>query len=160
MEDNIEKYLERFHDPKVTVWDFMCLFCASNVQKGNYKFDRKMLINFISYCKKNGKFNNLLHEIIIKNNGIDDYSDDIDGAIQNLKKSGLVYSVSPSVDSSILIFNNFPLQKIVEKREEYLNEMENFFGAYIEFASQNVKDGDKQDTTSSKMPISRELKRK
>ena len=127
----------RFYQPEFSAYDFMCLFTVINVIQKTNAFDRDSLIKFISYCKNNNKFNQLLNDININSNGVFAYSNDLEEAIQKLRLSGLLYTISPESDAKIFIFENIQIANLIGKRIDYFDDMIKFIKNYKQFDLNN-----------------------
>lgn len=128
-----KEYVEYFHNPEFSVYDFLILFSAVNATQGKLSFYRDTLIKYISICKESTEFEELLAEINLKNNGINIYSDEFDDAIFQLKIANILYTVSPEKDSEIFIFDDIPKSEIIDKRKKYTNEIIEFINKYNSF---------------------------
>ena len=132
------KYIEKFYDPKFSTYDFVSLFSALYAFEKKYSFNRDNLVEFINYCKQNSKFENLLSEINLKNNGASCYSEEFDEVIAKLKWGKILYTISPEQDSTIYIFENIPVEKLINPRSTYLEEANNFIREYNDFEFNKV----------------------
>ena len=128
-----KEYVEYFHNPEFSAYDFLILFSAFNATQGKLSFYRDTLIKYISICKESTEFEELLAEINLKNNGINIYSDEFDDAIFQLKIANILYTVSPEKDSEIFIFDDIPKSEIIDKRKKYTNEIIEFINKYNSF---------------------------
>ncbi len=142
--EEAQDYVKRFYESKFSPYDFMCLFTAINASQKNFAFNRDSLIKFIRSCKSNKQFSRVLNDIHLKNNGLFDYSNDLDEAIQKLKMAGILYTVSPETDESICIFENTPMAKLIKDRLDYFDEMVSFIGEYKEYVSDMICSNHKQ----------------
>ena len=140
-----QNYAERFYESKFSPYDFMCLFTAINALQKKLIFNRDSLIRFIRSCKSNNQFNRLLNEIYLKNNGIFDYSNDLDEAVQKLKIAGILYTVSPESDATMNIFENIPTAKLIKDRLDYFDEMANFVENYEKYVSDMISQVHQQE---------------
>ena len=140
----LQDHLEKFYEPEFSPYDFMCLFTAINVTQKNLVFNKDSLIKFIRSCKRNNQFNRLLKDIHLKNNGIFDYSDDLDEAVQKLKIAGILYTISPESDASICIFENTSMAELIKDRLNYLDEMTNFIENYEKYVYNMIDQKHKQ----------------
>lgn len=125
-----EEYIDRFYNPEFSSYDFMSLFCAIYGSEQSDWFDRDVLLAFIQSCKKNGKYENLLNELQLKNNGVFCYSEDFEEAITKLKFGGILYTISPEQDAGIYIKKDVPFDKLINPREKYEDEMREFIGNF------------------------------
>lgn len=125
-----DEYIKRFDDPKFTAFDFLSLFSAVYASEKEYSFDRDDLIEFISQCKSNSSFTEILSDINLKSNGVSYYSEEFDEAIAKLKWGGILYTISPERDSKIYIFEGIPVSQLMEGRENYIDDMEHFTCEY------------------------------
>ncbi len=126
-EKMIDKY---FYEPKFTAYDFLVLFSALNAAQNVFSFYRDTLIRYIDLCKQNDEFKTLTSEINLRSNGINNFSEEFDDAIFQLKIAKILYTVSPEIDSEIFIFDNIPVKELIEKRKEYAKEMITFIEKY------------------------------
>lgn len=133
-----QNYVERFYESKFSSYDFMCLFTAISASQKKLIFNRDSLIRFIRSCKSNNQFSRLLDDIYLKSNGIFDYSNDLDEAIQKLKIAGILYTISPESDATMYIFENIPMSKLIKDRLDYFDEMANFVGNYEKYVSDMI----------------------
>ncbi len=133
MLESDEKYLSKFYEAEFSPYDFMSLFAAINASQRNYSFSRDNLIQFITSCKESNQFCRLLNDIHVKSNGIFNYSEDLDEAMQKLKLGKIFYTISPEKDSTIMIFEDIPMAELIKKRIEYFDEMVSFIGSYIKY---------------------------
>ena len=102
-----------------TTYDFMCLYCAIYANEKINFFNYHNLLNYINYCKTNNLFPNLLEDITIKT---------FTEAIQKLRSARILYTISP--DEIIYLFSDTPISKLINKRENYLEDMLNFITNY------------------------------
>ncbi len=130
-----QNHIEKFYVSEFSPYDFMCLFTAINVSQKKLVFNRDRLVKFIRSCKNNNQFSRLLNDIYLKNNGIFDYSDDLDEAIQKLRLAGILYTISPESDATMYIFENTPMAKLIKDRLDYFDEMASFIGDYEKYIS-------------------------
>lgn len=128
-----ESYFNSFAHPNFTAFDFMSLFCYTNASKEKYIINRDLLISFIIYCKKYNLFSNLLEGIKLKNNGIFSYSEELDEAISKLKLSDILYTTSPESNPNVYLYENIDMSILLNKREDYLEEMNNFINQYNDY---------------------------
>lgn len=128
-----EEYLNKFYEPKFSPYDFMCLFAAINVLQKNYSFNRNNLIQFIANCKGNNQFCKLLNDIHIKSNGVFNFSEDLEEAMQKLKLLRVFYTISPETDSTMMIFENIQISELIKNRIEYFDEMVDFIANYAKY---------------------------
>lgn len=135
--EEYSEYVERFYEPDVTAYDFLCLLSALYASKGEFSFDRDRLISFISHCKNNSMFARLLSDINLKSNGISCYSCEFDEAIMKLRLGGILYTVSPERDSSICIALDTPASELIEERVAYRDEVTCFIDEFKEFEKSN-----------------------
>ncbi len=142
-ESNV-KYIDRFYDSPFSPYDFLSLFSALYVQQEEYFFDRDKLVEFIASCKRDDKYNNLLDDIHLKNNGIHSYSEDFDEAVAKLKWAHILYTVSPEVDSTIYIFEDTPFIEMMKTKTNFIDEMTNFIVEFKEYEIRKVKEYQKQ----------------
>ncbi len=140
-----QNYVEKFYEPKFSPYDFMCLFIAINASQKNFIFDRDSLIKFIRTCKSSNQFSRLLSDIYLKNNGIFDYSDDLDEALQKLRIAGILYTVSPESDATMYIFKNIPVAKLIKARLDYFDEMVDFVRKYEKYVLDMISQAPQQD---------------
>lgn len=145
------KYIERFHNPDFTAYDFLFLFSSIYTSLGEYSFEKDSLIKFIRYCKDNPMFANLLSDINFKNNGISYYSDEFEEAIGKLKFGGILYTISTEKDSTIYIHKDIPFLEIIESKKDYVENLNNFINEYKNFKNDKVNKNtlllDKNSTT-------------
>lgn len=141
-EDN--QYNERFYECEFSSYDFMCLFCALSAAQRKYSFSRDNLIRFIEFCKANNQFTSLLDDIQLKRNGISSYSEELDEAIAKLKWGKVLYTVSPERDSSVSVFEDIPMSKLIEKRISYFDEMISFLYKYSDYELKNISNAQQQ----------------
>ena len=132
-----KKYMERFYEPEFSAYDFMCLFCAVNGIQQKYSFDREILLSFIKSCKLNGEYTNLLDDINFKSNGVFYYSEELQEAITKLKLAGVLYTISPERDSSILISIDTHFEELMGPRNDYLDQMEAFVSSFNTYVSKS-----------------------
>lgn len=91
------------------------------------------MIAFIKVCKSENKYRNLLNDINLKNNGLFDYSEDINEAIAKLKWVKILYTISPETDTTVYILDDIPTEDILRKRKDYIEEITNFISKYKTF---------------------------
>lgn len=131
------KYLNMFHESDFSPYDFICLFSAINMSQNNFSFNRDKLIQYISFCKKNNQFDELLNDIQINNNGVFDYSNALEEAIQKLKLGRILYTISPEQNSQIYMFKNIVFTNLIENREKYKDKMELFIKKFNKYTVGN-----------------------
>lgn len=134
-----ENYLKKFYDDKFTTYDFLTLFCALNVIKQNYSFNRDNLLLFIINCKENHEFDILLHSIKLKNNGIYKYSLELEEGISQLKVRGILHTIFPENNSSIYINNNLSVESLIKPRIDYLDDMVDFITKYSKWEEKQAR---------------------
>lgn len=137
-ESQEQQYLDMFYESKFSPYDFMCLFGALNASLKKYSFSRDKLIEFIKLCKDTNQFNMLLEDINIKSNGVFYFSEELDEAIVKLKNGGIFYTVSPEKDSTMMIFENIPIDELSDKRKDYTPTMSNFLSSYNDFEINDI----------------------
>ncbi len=142
--EETKNYVEKFYESEFSPYDFMCLFTAINLSQKNLVFNEEYLIKFIRNCKNNNQFNKLLNDIHLKNNGIFDYSDNLNEAIQKLKIADILYTISPKNDASIYIFEKTKMAKLIKDRLDYFDEMVSFIANYEKYIKDIICQTDQQ----------------
>lgn len=123
--EDTQKYLDRFYEPKVTSFEFVCLLISVLKVCGVQSFKHKEIEEHILNCKKMNLFTDLFEEITYKPTGIKEYSVEFEDAITTARNSGLIYSVSPEVDSTVII-RNFDEMEYISNKKEYISPILSF----------------------------------
>ena len=121
-----EDYVSNFKDADFTTSDFLKMFVLICSCQNQFEFNIRSLINFIYLCKNNGRFNRILNDIKIKNNGVFVYSNELEEAISRLKFASILYTDSSLCDGVIYIFKDIKLTEFMKFRNDYFDEMNDF----------------------------------
>lgn len=136
-EEDKQPYIERFYNPIFSAYDFVSLFSAFYASQKEYSFIKDHLVDFISICKKHGKYDNLLGDIHLRSNGINSYSEALDEAVAKLKWARILYTISPEQDSTVYIFDNTPFAEMMKNKIDFLDEMTDFIGNFKGYEIEN-----------------------
>ena len=101
-----EDYLSKFHHPKITAYDFLCLLISILRLNEVESFERDSVENWIVHCKNSNLYHDLLEDIHLKSNGVQTYSEELQNAYFVLKVARVLYTISPEKDSEIFILIN------------------------------------------------------
>lgn len=134
-----EEYIKRFYENKFTAYDFMTLFCAIYAIQKRNSFSRDNLLAYIINCKEAQKFESLLEDIALKNNGVFYYSENLMEATTMLKNVGILYTISPEGDSSIYIRDDVSVSSMIKTRLDYMDAMVAFVAHYQHYEIEAIK---------------------
>lgn len=128
-----KNYIDMFYEPDFSTYDFIFLFSAMSILEEQNCFNKGHLIAFIRICKSENKYRNILNDINFKNNGLFDYSEDINEAIAKLKWVKILYTIFPETDATVYIHDDIPTEDILRKRKDYIEEITTFINEYKTF---------------------------
>ena len=100
-----EKYIELFYEPKLSAYSLLKSFFAKLYKDGKREISRD-LVSFFYEMKKQPKFQEILHEIKFRSNGIFYYSNELEDNIFTLQNMGLLGKENPSFAVILLKYND------------------------------------------------------
>ena len=136
-----KEYMDKFYEPELTALEFtqvlICLLKLSGIKS----FKHEDIEQHILDCKNCYIFTELLKEINFKSNGKKEYSIDFQDSITSVRNSGLIYSVSPEQDSTVII-KEFDEAEYLKIKKYYIYSILSFLligGLISENQCQEVK---------------------
>ena len=127
--DNLENIVKK---DKITVDNFVSLFCALNLNSNINSFNKHELLNFIFISKFNNEFVNILDNISIVNIDQSYYSDEVLKSIKKLQLKRLIY-FDEKDRNLIYISSRLPISMIIGYNIKYINDMTKFINKYNEY---------------------------
>ncbi len=104
------------------------LFCATMVEKEEYSFSRKKLMEVIYHFKQDNKFDDLLLNIKY----IDNYSRDLERSIMLFKVYGIIFNKGVDSIDKLSISTDLNYNQVLEKFSIYSLLMKGLVEKYLE----------------------------
>ena len=131
LNSDTEKYIELFYEPKISAYSFLKAFFAKLYYDGKQEVSRD-LVSFFYEMKKQPRFQEVLHEIRFRSNGIFNYSDELEDNIFTLQNMGLLGKENPSFGVILLKYNKDIAKEVLENTpKKYLEVIEELANRYI-----------------------------
>lgn len=118
--------------------DFIHMFIAVHISQKNYCFNMELLLEFIDFCKKHDKYNDLLSNIEISYVNDELYSKELDSQVNLLRKERILYRKPLYEVSHIHINECLLLQKTIEDRTEFIDRMILFVNEYRAYETDKI----------------------
>ena len=126
-----EKYIELFYEPKLSAYSLLKSFFAKLYKDGKREISRD-LVSFFYEMKKQPKFQEILHEIKFRSNGIFYYSNELEDNIFFFFFMGLLGKENPSFGVILLKYNDDVAEEALDNTpKEYLDLIEELANRYI-----------------------------
>ena len=130
-----EAYVNLFYEPSISAYRFLKAFFAELYQKGVREVSRD-LVSFFIDIKKEPEYQEILHEIKFRSNGIFYYSNELEDTIFTLQNMGLLGKENPSFGIILIKYNDTVSQEtLADIPEEYMSLIENISDRYIEYTA-------------------------
>ena len=139
MENNVY-YIDNFYIKDFSSYDFVTMFASLMTNKNIHAFSKDTLLNYIIMCKNENKYERILKDINIKDDGNINYSDELEMIYFILKCHEILYTIS-SEESPILFINkDINKEEIIESKKDYEVEMQEFVKGYIYYEIGKIQD--------------------
>lgn len=131
LDNDIQNYIETFHNPDFTPFDFLILLSVLLNKIEIRCFNRNEMEKFIIICKKSNRYEKLLSEFKSSNNGIFDYCEEFQEALSQVMYCGILYTISPSANPLVYVDDDFFTFELNPEKSDYISEMQGFIFNFL-----------------------------